>query len=120
MNVLIFMVAGVAVGWTAKKLYDSYVVDNDLEEIEDEITEEVAEAGKESTREEQYDDLSQLKGVGPKLVKALDEVGIHNFEQLSKSSVDLLLEKLRETGGRFSRPVISAVIGRAMRAAKVS
>ncbi len=64
-----------------------------------------------------FSELETLKGVGPKLVEALDEIGIYNYEQLSSSSVDTLLEQLRETGGRFSRPAISSIVERAQLAA---
>ena len=69
-------------------------------------------------KEKQVDDLSQLKGVGPKLAEALDEIGIYNYEQLSNPSLDLLLIRLKETGGRFSRPAITAVVERAKAASK--
>ena len=69
-------------------------------------------------KEKQVDDLSQLKGVGPKLAEALDEIGIYNYEQLSNPSLDLLLIRLKETGGKFSRPAITAVVERAKAASK--
>lgn len=67
---------------------------------------------------ERRDDLSQLKGVGPKLAEALDEIGIYNYAQLSGSSVDMLLERLRETDGRFTRSVISSIVEGAKQAAE--
>jgi len=73
---------------------------------------------KKESLEEIHDDLSQLKGVGPKLAEALNAIGIYNYEQLSKPSVDILLERLRETGGRFSRPAISVIMERAKQAAE--
>jgi predicted flap endonuclease-1-like 5' DNA nuclease len=90
-------------------------------------TSETATAKDESTAEsvqqvqqnaEKHDDLGQLKGVGPKLEEALERIGIYNYKQLSESPVDVLLEKLRETGGRFSRSVISAVVERAQYASE--
>jgi len=73
---------------------------------------------KKESLEEIHDDLSQLKGVGPKLAEALDVIGIYNYEQLSKPSVDVLLERLQKTGGRFSRSVISLIVERAKQAAE--
>ena len=81
------------------------------------LTEKASLTEKESL-EEIHDDLSQLKGVGPKLAEALDAIGIYNYEQLSEPPVDILLERLRETGGRFSRPVISLIMERAKQAAE--
>ncbi len=68
--------------------------------------------------EEIHDDLSQLKGVGPKLAQALDAIGIYNYEQLSEPSIDTLLERLRGTGSKFSRSAISDVMKRAKQAAE--
>ncbi len=133
MNVLVIFAAGVTVGWVADKLYQrlrtpNNSADTDMEAVvaEDEKTVELSgdddnkpkattpsksNAKKEvKANEERRDDLSQLKGVGPKLADALDEIGIYNYAQLSDSSVDVLLEQLRETGGRFTRSVISSVV----------
>ena len=146
MNILVFL-AGVSVGWAADKLYNSYVAKkvhadegNETPEAEEkEIT--VENTNKEKTKaeksetekkslaekesltkkeslEEIHDDLSQLKGIGPKLAEALAAIGIYNYEQLSEPPVDILLERLRETGGRFSRPAISVIIERAKQAAE--
>jgi len=68
--------------------------------------------------DDHVDDLSQLKGVGPKLSEALEEIGIQNYEQLYEPSMDLLLARLRETGGRFTRPALTAIVERARLAAK--
>ncbi|RUM42797.1 MAG: hypothetical protein DSY80_06600, partial [Desulfocapsa sp.] len=54
-----------------------------------------------------------LKGVGPRLAEALDDIGIYNYAQLSSSSVDSLFERLKETGGRFNRPVIYSIVEQA-------
>ena len=51
------------------------------------------------------------------MAEALDAIGIYNYEQLSKPPVDILLDRLRETGGRFNRSAISAVMERAKQAA---
>jgi len=133
MNTFIFFLAGVSLGLAADKMYH-YLVTNricskkddtegtletieqhvdedemaDIEEPEPTRTEAIA-----SEAEERHDDLSQLKGVGPKLADALDKIGIYNYEQLSSSPIDSLLEKLRETGGKFSRSAISSVVDRA-------
>jgi len=140
MNIWVFL-AGVSVGWAADKLYNSYIAkktyaDEENETLEAEEKEFAVEnAKKEKTSaeksktekksltkkkslEEIHDDLSQLKGVGPKLAEALDAIGIYNYEQLSEPSVDILLERLRETGGRFSRPAISVIMERAQQAAE--
>lgn len=65
---------------------------------------------------EKQDNLSQLKGVGPKLAEALGKIGVNSFQQLSDSSVDSLLEQLKETGARFTRPSIESVVQRAREA----
>lgn len=140
MNILVFL-AGVTVGWVADKLYNSYTAkkmhaDEGNETLEAEEKEFAVEnAKKEKTNaeksetekelltekeslEEIYDDLGQLKGVGPKLAEALDSIGIYNYEQLSEPHVDILLERLQETGGRFSRSVISLIMERAKQAAE--
>ncbi len=129
MNILIFLAAGVTVGWAANKLYHSFsgegqssddevasveVEDSKKAKFEDE--KDVIEDGKGG--DDSTDDLGQLKGVGPKLLGALDEIGIYNFQQLSSSSVDMLLEQLRETGGRFTRASISSIVERAKLAAQ--
>ena len=76
--------------------------------------------GEQSTQLEDghVDDLTQLKGVGPKLSEALEEIGIHNYEQLCEPSIDILLARLRETGGRFTRSALTAIVERAKLAAK--
>ncbi len=143
MNILVFL-AGVSVGWAADKLYNSYIAKktpgdegNETLKVEAEEkniavkkvkkkktkTEKESSTGKESSTkkeslEEIHDDLSQLNGVGPKLAEALDAIGIYNYEQLSEPPVDILLERLRETGGKFSRPAISAIMDRAKKAAE--
>ncbi|MGM0586599.1 MAG: helix-hairpin-helix domain-containing protein, partial [Pseudomonadota bacterium] len=38
------------------------------------------------TAPEQADDLTQIKGVGPKLATELNEMGIYTFEQIAKMS----------------------------------
>ena len=68
--------------------------------------------------DDHVDDLTQLKGVGPKLSQALEEIGVHNYEQIFEPSIDLLLARLRETGGRFTRPALTAIVERARLAAK--
>ena len=142
MNILVFL-AGVSVGWAADRLYNSYIAKkthgdegNETLKVEAEEKEfavenvkkektkaEKSETKKESLTEKEsleeiHDDLSQLKGVGPKLAEALDAIGIYNYEQLSEPPVDILLERLRETGGRFSRPAISVIMERAKQAAE--
>ena len=81
----------------------------------------VAEIKQASTRLEEvsgvagksHDDLSQIKGVGPKLVDALNKIGINSYEKLANSSVDRLFENLRETGGKFNRAALLSVVERA-------
>lgn len=145
MNIWVFL-AGVSVGWAADKLYNYYTtkkthadegdetlktateekefaVDNTKstkkakKEKKEKINAEKSET-KEELLEEIHDDLSQLKGVGPKLVKALDSIGIYNYEQLSELPVDILLERLQKTGGKFNRSTISVIIERAKQAAE--
>jgi len=129
MNILIFFVAGVTVGWAADKLYHRYAgivqLDDDIvakeataEDSKKTKAKDTAKTTAKITEEKDVtndttDDLTELKGVGPKLADALDQIGIYNYEQLSSSSVDTLLERLRETGGRFSRPSISSIVERA-------
>ncbi|MCU7834196.1 MAG: hypothetical protein KZQ83_02995 [gamma proteobacterium symbiont of Taylorina sp.] len=115
MNILVFL-AGVSVGWAADKLYNSYMAKKTHGDEENE-TGKKSLTKKESLKEIR-DDLSQLKGVGPKLAEALDTIGIYNYEQLSEPPVDILLERLRETGGKFSIPVISVIMERAKQAAE--
>ncbi len=86
-------------------------------EKKESLTEKKSLTKKESL-EEIHDDLSQLKGVGPKLAQALDAIGIYNYEQLSEPSIDTLLERLRGTGSKFSRSAISDVMKRAKQAAE--
>jgi len=120
--------AGISVGWAADRLYNSYIAkkthdDEGNETLKAEAEEKESLTNKESlTKKESleaiHDDLSQLKGIGPKLAEALAAIGIYNYEQLSEPPVDILLERLRETGGRFSRPAISVIIERAKQAAE--
>lgn len=122
MNILVFLVAGVTVGWAANKLYHSFAANGQVSN-DDTGTTETAEdpkkaklkktAKKENVSKGTTDDLSQLKGVGPKLANALDEIGIYTYKQLSSSSADELLVRLRETGGRFSMASISSIVERA-------
>ena len=140
MNILVIFAAGVTVGWVADKLYRRLHTSNNQADAEVEAV--VVEDGKTvelagddrskakpkekakpkpesiAKKKERRDDLSQLKGVGPKLAEALDEVGIYNYAQLSNSSVDMLLEQLRETGGRFTRSVVSSIVDGAKQAAE--
>lgn len=129
MNILIVFVAGVTVGWAADKLYHSFAgkgcsSNDDAASVEAEDPQKAKSKGvtkvieDETKGDDSTDDLSQLKGVGPKLVGALDEIGIHNYQQLSSSSVDMLLEQLRETGGRFTRASILSIVERAKLAAQ--
>lgn len=109
MNTLILFLAGVSLGLTADKMYH-YLFANKKHTEEDEPT---RTEDNPSEAEDRHDDLSQLKGVGPKLADALDEIGVYNYEQLSRSSVDTLVEQLRKTGGKFSRPAILSIVERA-------
>jgi len=130
MNILIFFVAGVAVGWATDKLYHSCAGNSQASDDDIVAKETVVEDPKKAkpkktvkTVEEENvssnttDDLSQLKGVGPKLADALDEIGIYSYEQLSSSPADELLERLRETGGKFTMAAISSIVERAKLAA---
>ena len=147
MNILVIFAAGVTVGWVADKLYQRLRAPNNQADaeveavvVEDgktvELTGDDDDRSKAKPKEkakpkpkstakkevkadkERRDDLSQLKGVGPKLAEALDEIGIYNYAQLSGSSVDMLLEQLRETGGRFTRSVVSSIVDGAKQAAE--
>ena len=109
MNILVFL-AGVTVGWAADRLYNTYTAKK-MHDDEGNDSFEVA-------AEEKHDDLTQIKGVGPKLAAALDVVGIHTYAQLSRASADTLSERLQETGGRFNRTVISDIIERAKQVAE--
>jgi len=133
MNILVIFAAGVTVGWVSDKLYrrlraSSNQADAEVEAVVVADGEMVEPTNDDRSREkskpkpgsiaknevkadnERWDDLSQLKGVGPKLAEALHEIGIYNYAQLSGSSVDMLLEQLRETGGRFTRSVLSSIV----------
>ena len=139
MNILVIFAAGVTVGWVADKLYrrlrtSSNQADAEVEAVVVEDGKTVEPSGGDDDRskakpkstakkevkagKERRDDLSQLKGVGPKLAEALDEIGIYNYVQLSGSSVDMLLEQLKETDGRFTRSVISSIVEGAKQAAE--
>ena len=137
MNTLIFFVAGISVGLVADKLYRTFIGGSrhtccDEEESEKDSVDAESVAvesvdkkedlpGESVTQAEvRRDDLTQLKGVGPKLADALDDIGIYNYEQLSSSSADVLLERLKETGRRFSLAVLSTVVERAGQAVEVS
>ena len=126
MNILVFLVAGVTVGWVANRLYHSFADDGQVSNDDIVATETAVKdpkkaklkktakaAKKQKVSNDTTDDLSQLKGVGPKLADALDEIGIYNYKQLSSSSADELLVRLRETGGRFSMASISSIVERA-------
>jgi len=142
-NILVIFAAGVTVGWVADKLYQRVRTSNnqadaevEAEVVEDGKTVELTDDDRSKAKpkekaksesivkkevkadKERRDDLSQLKGVGPKLAEALDEIGIYNYVQLSASSVDMLLEQLRETGGRFTRSVVSSIVDGAKQAAE--
>lgn len=138
MGVLIVFAAGVSVGFAVDKLYKVFVVNNEQrdgelvavageEDVSDlkiplnkaaaNATENDAIRNKQSVKEKasdnQHGELGQLKGAGPKLVEALGNIGIYSYAELSSSSVDILFERLKETGGRFSRPVVLSVIEQA-------
>lgn len=133
MNILVFFVAGVSVGWAVDKLYQSFVDHRKFSDDEEFLANDEEGTPKKGmsktkvkdnarvTKEENLsndtmegrDDLSQLKGVGPKLAEALDEIGIYNYRQLSSTSLDELLVRLKETGGRFTMPAISSIVERA-------
>ncbi len=145
MNILVIFAAGVTVGWVGDKLYrrlraSNNQADAELEAVAVDVGKTAEFTGDNDDRpkakpkekakpesiakkeigagKEHRDDLSQLKGVGPKLAEALDEIGIYNYAQLSGSSVDMLLERLRETDGRFTRSVISSIVEGAKQAAE--
>lgn len=73
---------------------------------------------KKDSAEEIRDDLTQIKGIGPKVSKALYAMGIYNYEQLSSAPVDSLLKRLQETGGRFNKTTLLAIMERAKKASK--
>jgi large subunit ribosomal protein L21 len=47
------------------------------------------------------DDLSKIKGVGPKTAEILNEAGISSYADLAGTSVDKLKEILEAAGGRY-------------------
>lgn len=49
------------------------------------------------------DDLSIIKGIGPKLRDALNEQGISSFEHLVAADIEDVIAKIQEKGIRFSR-----------------
>jgi predicted flap endonuclease-1-like 5' DNA nuclease len=142
MNTIIFFLAGVSIGLATDKLYHSLFASrknaDDMDKDEGASEEKAPAAEKPavkgrneesrvarikevSTRSEEVssggegsqDDLSQIKGVGPKLAGALHEAGIHSHEELANSSADRLFEKLREAGKKFNRTAILSVVERA-------
>lgn len=69
--------------------------------------------------EDNIDDLSLMKGVGPKLVESMNEIGIHTYHQLSKINADELYQQLQEVGARVvNKPSLSALAEQAKLAAK--
>jgi len=131
MGILIIFAAGVSVGLAADKLYHTFVT-NKKEDYTDQLNtssdskddaanQEVAATDeREPQQEDCENDLSQLKGVGPRLGDAFNNIGITSYAQLSSASVDSLFERLKETGGRFTRPVISSVIEQAKQAMRAT
>ena len=67
----------------------------------------------ESITDEGPEDLRQIKGVGPKLEKALHEMGVSRYQQLASMSADELVVRLRENGGAFNKKLIASVIEQA-------
>ena len=143
MNTIIFFLAGVSIGLATDKLYHSLFTSRKHAEAKDKnerrgrekkvraaeepaASESIEESKVTGIKEvstqsvgfstetgESHDDLSQIKGVGPKLNDALQEVGINSYKELANSSGDSLFEKLRETGGRFTKAAILSVVERA-------
>ncbi len=132
MNMMIFFVGGVSAGWISYKLYQVFfapkaeskqsIKDNkpqgEINSIKKEKASEATDDSKENTQASikqtnKVDDLSKLKGVGPKLSTALEEIGIYNYEQLYTAPLDELLTKLKKTGGKFNKSALSAIIERA-------
>lgn len=134
MNTLIFFLAGISLGLVSDKLYHSYVagkkhpeggakerenVDQKVDKIDTDQTEKGESTQAESISSDTdsgHDDLSQIKGVGPKLEEALNKIGIYNYQQLSSSSVDALFVRLKEAGGKFNKSTIASIVERAQQA----
>jgi predicted flap endonuclease-1-like 5' DNA nuclease len=49
------------------------------------------------------DDLTQIKGIGPKIAEMLNEAGIHTFAQLADTDVAQLQAIMDAAGPRYSR-----------------
>lgn len=128
MNTFALFLVGVGAGWAADWLYHSLVVNK--KKAEPDTDESAAgshghnkhEHGHEqasATEEGKSDDLSLMKGVGPKLAESMNEIGIHNYHQLSKINADELYQKLQEVGARVvNKPSLSALAEQAKLAAK--
>ncbi len=143
MNILVFFIAGVSIGLATEKLYHALFVGRAATEgaAKGQAQEVHREAGVKSssgtqnlgnrgtvtplkqaesrtdkassTAEEGQDDLRRIKGVGPKLEKALLGMGVSRYRQLASLSADELVERLRENGGGFNKKLIASVIEQA-------
>ncbi|MEL6674930.1 MAG: helix-hairpin-helix domain-containing protein [Bacteroidota bacterium] len=58
-------------------------------------------AGKESVTESAQDDLTKIKGIGPKVAILLNEAGIHTYAQLVDTPAVKLQEILQQAGSRY-------------------
>jgi len=140
MNTIVFFLAGISIGLATDKLYHALMASRTAVDDASKEQGQVAGTGPlpETTQspakevkvtplarasswpekqpsgpDEGHDDLSRLKGVGPKLEEALHAMGIHRYHQLAGLPADVLHDKLRESGGKFNRTVIVSVVEQA-------
>jgi transcription termination factor NusA len=77
-------------GWTALALIAAWAANLSII-IEYADLEEVAEAKKEAARD-MVDDLTVIKGIGPKKAEQLAEAGVHTFAQLAELTPEELAD----------------------------
>ncbi|WP_010522786.1 helix-hairpin-helix domain-containing protein [Aquimarina agarivorans] len=100
-----FRYLGKETGWFNDGAADSYFpspyqgIDNCVVDLSD-----IPAAKKtvKKTKKGKKDDLKKIEGIGPKIAAILTEKGIETFEKLSKASVSILEDILKEAGPRYS------------------
>jgi predicted flap endonuclease-1-like 5' DNA nuclease len=137
MHVLISFLAGLSVGWVAQRYFQS-PPPSDVAEQDGGTEQQVDKAAEQASEVTELpaspvvnaqrtpnmtpdamhvlDDLSSIKGVGPKLAQALDELEIQTFAALADYPVDDLLMQLKAMGGRFTHTAIQSVVSAAAQA----
>ncbi len=92
---LAFFVLMVVVGWLTSKNKES------MPEVAHEVHEEHAAPAAES---KSADDLTQLEGIGPKVAKVLNGIGIVSFADLAGADVAKVQETLNASGMQYMNP----------------